>query len=469
MNAFIRALPIIGYRRNGSPIYAIAGGSQILDRYRAERSSCFDFVEKLTSDAEAEGRDLSDTEQASLKHQQERVAELDKMIKPLEDFEALAEQSRNARPPAPKPNGGGQPLGGAPKAGSLGGITQREQKYETRGEFIVDWIRAVGFRSNEGQEQAPDQDANQRVAAALGRSVTEHRALIHRAIQNQTTAQTPGLLPVPIVGTINNDLDAARPFVSSVGARPLGNIYGKQFNRPFVSQHTQTGEQTAEKTELTSRQLVIDDVTFSKRTFGGALNVSYQDIDWTNPAAWDAILTDLQTVYGTDTEDLAAAEFAAGVTQSVEIAGADTIEGWVNALYDAAVMAATANGTKRASALRLPNHIWVSLDRWAAIGKVIDALRASSASTIPAGSSTPQVFAGGDLLGVTRTMAPGLPDGTVIVGRTSLFEFYEQRIGLLQAVEPKILGIEVAHGGYAAWGFMPDATAFAKVVDLVAG
>lgn len=467
MNAFQSVKPpIIGYRRNGSPIYAIAGGSPVLDRLKQERAGCIEFVEKLLQDVESGGRDLSDTEQESMKRQQDRVAELDKQIKPLEDFEALAEQSRSARPPAPKPNKGGteMPLG----ATRAGAIAQREVHYQSRGEFIVDWIRAIGFRADTGVEQAPDPDANERVAVALGRSVSEHRAMIHRAIQNQTTAQTPGLLPVPIVGTVNNDLDAARPFVSSVGARPLGNVYGKSFNRPYVSQHTQVGEQTAEKTEVPSRQLKVDDVTFNKRTFGGALNVSYQDIDWTNPSAWDAILTDLQTVYGTDTEDIAADEFADGVTQSVELASATSIQAWVDALYDAAVKAATANGTKRASALRLPNHIWVSLDQWAALGKVIDALKVQNQNASSPGNSSPTAFAGGDLLGVERTMAPGLPSGTVIVGRNTLFEFYEQRIGLLQAIEPKILGVEVAHGGYAAWGFM-DATAFAKVTAPAAG
>ena len=65
-------------------------------------------------------------------------------------------------------------------------------------------------------------------------------------------------------------------------------------------------------------------------------------------------------------------------------------------------------------------------------------------------------------------VVPGLPAGSFVVGRTNLFEFYEERIGLLSAVEPKVLGIEIAYGGYAAAGFL-DATAFTKVTVGSAG
>src|SRR5699024_3315198 len=37
-------------------------------------------------------------------------------------------------------------------------------------------------------------------------------------------------------------------------------------------------------------------------------------------------------------------------------------------------------------------------------------------------------------------------------------EFYEERLGFLSAVEPRLLGIELAYGGYAAFGTLkPDA------------
>jgi hypothetical protein len=47
-----------------------------------------------------------------------------------------------------------------------------------------------------------------------------------------------------------------------------------------------------------------------------------------------------------------------------------------------------------------------------------------------------------------------MTDGTCIVGPSTLFEAYEEVIGLLSVIEPSILGVEVAYGGYVAWGHL---------------
>lgn len=422
----------------------------VLTRLLTQRDEQVQFINKLLEQVETEGRDLVDAERSNLEASKQRIAELDEQIKPLEDFDKVAAAHRAAKPAAPSTDVEDRAAGGGERLG----VRDRQTVYRTAGEFVVDKIRALGYP---GEQVAPDVDALQRVQSAMQ----------SRAIQNQTTAETPGLLPEPIIGTINTELDGSRPFVSSIGVKPLAGIPGKTFSRPHVTQHTLTGPQSAEKGELPSRQFKVEGIPFTKGTYGGALNVSRQEIDWTSPAAWDALITDLQLEYGADTEDAAAAAFGTAVTQTVE-RSADTIAGWVAALYDAAVIACTANNTRRATALRLPNHIWVSLDMWAAIGTIVDAARATNASNLNPGTGSPTDLQAGDILSVARTMAPGLPTGTVIVGRTDLTEFYEERIGLLQAVEPKILGVEVAYGGYAAFGQL-DPTAFCKVTAPAAG
>ena len=77
------------------------------------------------------------------------------------------------------------------------------------------------------------------------------------------------------------------------------------------------------------------------------------------------------------------------------------------------------------------------------------------------GSASLTTF-GGDILRLPRVMSPGLPAGTVILGRKTGFEFYEQRVGLLQAVEPEVLGVKISYGSYTAAGAI-DATLFCKV------
>lgn len=447
----LQALGLIGDK----PVWPIAGGdgtsqNPVLTRLLDQRSEQESFIDQLLARVAEEERDLVDAERNNLTAARERITALDQQIEPLEAFE----ETRSAhRSQTPRPDRGGDEQRGGSQRRL--GVQPREQKYGTAGEFLVDYVRTLDY-PNPGRngEHRPDSDAVQRVSAALGRAAGDVAPGVH-----QTTEDTPGLLPENIVGTILNDLDGARPFVASVGVKPLTTVAGKTFHRPYVSQHTQVDEQSEEKAELASRELKIDSIPFNKRTFGGWLNVSRQDIDWTDPSAWNAIVTDLQLQYGVDTEDTAAGEFAAAITQSVTVTDESSISAWVGALYEAAVMAATANGTKRATSLRMPNHIWTSVDMWASLGTVLSVHKVNNQNS--AGNSSPTSF-GGDILDTTRTMVPGLPAGTVIVGHKELFEFYEERIGLLQAIVPRVLGVEVAYGGYASWGSL-DATGFAKL------
>lgn len=413
-----------------------------LSRLLEQRSEQEAFIDNVLAQVEEEGRDLVDAERRNLEAAEQRIAELDRQIEPLEAWEERRAAHRAALP--------AQPSGDQPRQRDRMTVEARPVEYRSAGAFIVDTIRAVGYP---GAQVAPDADAAQRVQTALG-----------RAIATQTTTETPGLLPNTIQGAILTDLDATRPFVQSVGVKDLAGIPGKIFQRPRVTQHTQTGKQAAEKTDLPSRQFKVEGVPFTKDTFGGSLNVSRQDIDWTSPSAWDALISDLQLEYGADTDDFAAVQFATGVTQTQpwDNENTDKLGALINALYSAASMAATANGTKRASALRLPNHIWLSVDQWALLGAAVDRVRSLVQGSNDPGSTSVMTFAG-SILDVPRTMVPGLPSGSIIVGNTRLYEFYEERIGLLQAVEPRILGVEVAYGGYAAAGFL-DATGFVKVV-----
>ena len=424
-----------------------------LKRLLAQRQDRVDFISNLLEGVEKDNRDMVGAEKDNLRAAQDRVKELDEQIKPLQEWEevrsahaGVAGQVSQTRMPADRGGNTGTPLGAKERSA---------HKYESAGHFVVDYLRALGQRTQHG-DIAPDPDAAQRTQSALGRSFTpEERAVVH-----QTTTDTPGLLPKPIIGEILNDLDGARPLIAAVGAKPLTVVQGKTFSRPYVTQHTQVGEQVAEKDELVSRQLKIELLDFSKKTFGGALNISRQEIDWTQPAAWNLIINDLQMVYGEVTEDWAAAQLVLGLTQNVEIALADgdNFDAWTDALYDAAVMAATAAGTKRASARRLPDTIFTSIDMWGELGKMITKLGADFDKN---GKASPSVFAGG-ILDIDRIVLPGLSSGSFVIGRKGMFEYYEERIGLLSAVEPSVLGIEVAYGGYAAAGRL-DNTAFTTV------
>ncbi len=469
----VAPLPIVGYRKNGAPIYPIAGGdgtdtrNPVLVRILDEREAKLTRMDAILAEADKAERGLSDEETTELTEIRDRVTAIDSQAELLNSFEATRSTAHRQGAPrmssAPQPSDR-QSLGG-------GAFTQpREHEYASRGEVIRDLLLA-----------APSSDGAMRLGGGpTGISSAQREAAIERMqgagviypgapaeyvqerIAHQTTADLPGLLPKPIVGAVESDLDAARPFVESIGAKPLGTIAGKTFSRPTVTQHTEVGKQEQEKGELPSRVYKVGGVDFTKETYGGALNVSRQSIDWTSPSAWDALLTDLQEVYAIETEGVAAKAFAAAVTATVGAPADDNLKGWARALYAAA---AAAYG----GASRLPNHIWVSLDMWVEMGAIVDAAKMSlrNGDGASLGGSSPTNFAG-HVLDLPRSVVPGLPEGTVIVGVKEKTEFYEERIGLLSAVEPRVLGIEIAYGGDIAYGTLKPA-AFAKIEPVSDG
>jgi hypothetical protein len=208
--------------------------------------------------------------------------------------------------------------------------------------------------------------------------------------------------------------------------------------------------QTAEKTALPSRAMVVGSVTFTKTTRGGTVDISRQDIDWTSPAAWDILVRDLANEYAIDTETTVAADFVtkATGTKPPALPAAPVLADWTKGLYTAAMHSYQAGQ-------RMPTRIWCSLDVWAALGSLGDANRVvmptSGNLDTAAGSSSLADFRG-DVLGLPRVVVPLAPAKTCIVGPDNLYEVYEEIIGLLSVIEPSILGVQVAYGGYVAFG-----------------
>jgi len=406
----------------------------VLERLLRQRDEQLTFVDQLLNRVDAESRDLVQAEKDNLQAARQRIGELDDQIKPLQEFDDLRSASAAGHPlgaPGPRHT---QPVtaGNAPQ-------------WATAGAYLADYCRARGIGGG-----APDAHAMARLERA--------------AVDNQITTDTPGLLPQPVVGSVVNVLDAFRPFITSIGgAINMGGIPGAVFTRPKVTQHTKSGKQTAEKTQLTSRRMKIDPVPFAKETHGGVVDISRQDIDWTSPSAWDALVQDLANVYGVDTETSASNAFATAITQTQAAVTAD-LKGIAAALYAAAAkcyVGGAAAGEPAAGLL--PDRIWMSLDMWAQVGPIVDLGRLAFPPTADgtAGSSELSTFSG-DMLNVPRIVVPSFPAATIIIGNSTLTEVYEEVVGMISAIEPALFGVEVAYGGYLAFGTLVPA-AYCKV------
>ena len=414
----------------------------VLERLREQRAEQLASMDAVLS--QVEGRDMVDAERSLLEAARQRIAEIDAQIEPLEAFETLRAAHVDSVGELPRPDS-------VPAQPRRADMATRDFPYATPGQYLADLCRASGCLPG-GQHGDPDAQAATRIAQA-------------RAVAIQTTADTPGVLPTPVVGAVVSLIDANRPLISSLGgAKPLGSIPGSTFTRPFVSQHTTVGKQPGEKQELPSRKMTITPIPFAKETHGGTVDISRQDIDWTSPSAWDILVKDLADVYAVETEEVVATAFANSALGPPVTVADDTLQGWVTALYVAAASA-------YAQAKRMPDRVWCSLDVWAQLGALVDVGRVvfptSGNSDTAAGSQNLQNFSG-DVLGLPRIVVPTFPAGTCIVGASPMYEAYEEVIGLLSVVEPSILGVQVAYGGYLAYGSLFEAS-FIKVTPPAGG
>jgi hypothetical protein len=235
-------------------------------------------------------------------------------------------------------------------------------------------------------------------------------------------------------------------------------VPGGRFTRPRVTQHTQVAVQAGEKVELASRKMLIDSTPVDMSTYGGYVNVSRQNIDWSVPQIMDLVVQDLAAQYAIQTELATATELVSNATAGnpqIPASGADAAD--VSAALWAAAGAAY---SAMPGAGRLV--LLVSPDMLGVIGGLFANVNPTNA--ISGGFAAGDFASGvmGTVSGITVVMSTQLPPGTALVVNTAAAEVYEQRIGALSVTEPSVLGVQVAYAGH----FAPVVLTPAGVIDI---
>jgi HK97 family phage major capsid protein len=382
----------------------------LLARHQAESEDRGKFIDNIVEAAEKDQRDLTAQEMELVTRAKERITELGAQMDPLREAARIAADSRHRTQ---------QTMDELRRVSDRPAIEKVE--YRTAGEYILD-----------------------RWKAGLGSDEATHRLeLYHRAAAHQTTGDNPGLMPEPILGPVVNFVDSARPLVSALGPRQLPS---GSWSRPQVTQHTSVAEQATQKSELVSQKMVIGKVAVTAKTYGGYVNVSRQDIDWSQPAIMDIIISDLAAQYAILTENAAVDGLVAAATAGPTLAtGAPTADAVAAAIWTAvgAVYAAT-KGAGRVIAVAPPQMLGL-------IGPLFAPVNPTNAQS--AGFSAGDYSQGlaGTISGVPVYVTAAMADNTMLVMSTAAAEVYEDRIGSLQVVEPSVLGVQVAYAGYFAW------------------
>jgi HK97 family phage prohead protease len=294
--------------------------------------------------------------------------------------------------------------------------------------------------------------------AAMKRGGSEFAQLnanIQAATGDVVLSDAAGLLPTQVVAPVFTDINPLRPIVTALGTRAMPQA-GSSFLRPYVKVHSAVGNQASELTALSTANFEVDDISISKKTFGGKLVLSEQVIDWSSPSMLDAAIQDMTGQYALATEketvDTLVAAMGSDNAITTDLTDGDEI---IADLYLAASEIAEVGNY-------LPNALLVAPKTWAKLGAAVDgqgrplfplAGPVNSAGQLPQGTTGWN----GNILGLTLIVSNQITDQAIgtqdaddflWVLNTRAIETYEQQKGFLELRDPANLGVTISLRGY---------------------
>jgi hypothetical protein len=297
-------------------------------------------------------------------------------------------------------------------------------------------------------------DTFKNMNAAVADYSASKRTALQAAAGDVLTTDTPGLLPVPVLLPLVQNLNFIRPVVEALGARayPDGG-QSKTFIRPTITTHTDVGVQSTELSAVTAQTMVIASNSVSKTTLAGQVTLSIQDVDFTSGPAMQLILNDLMGEYMIASDNKAADDLLTAASASGVWDG--TVADLLKSVYDSAVD--ISNGRNFT-----PTHMFVSPDVWGQLGQLADTTGRPVFPFIGAGLTGQNALGGGNAtswngnpLGLQLVVDSNFAAKTMIITRVGqgsgdAFEFYESIRGLMSVEVPATLGRTMSFHGYVS-------------------
>jgi HK97 family phage prohead protease len=302
-------------------------------------------------------------------------------------------------------------------------------------------------------------DTYRKVNAAFHDAARRNQSAIEAVSQDLTT-DTPGLLPVPVLGPVFQNYNFMRPTVSAFGTRAMPQGSGISFTRPSISTPTASGVQSTQGTAVTSQTMVLAANTVTRQTIAGSIQISQQTMDFTDPAAMNVILSDLAGQYLKQSNDIAidylvSQKQASGYTWTVTAGDVSTL---ITGIYGAAEnISATTN--------LFPTHLVCSVDVWKKLGSQVDDVNRPVFPAIGApgligqntlGAGSAASWSGMNPLGLEIVVDGSAAAGTMLVVHAPAVEFYEAQQGMRSVEVPDLLARTFSYYGYFAT-FVQDA------------
>ena len=307
------------------------------------------------------------------------------------------------------------------------------------------------------------------LAASAQRVFAEYRAYnkspIEAAAGDNVLSNDAGLVPVPILGPVFADINYIAPVLSALGTRAMPNSgAGATFIRPTWTTHPTVAQQSTELTAVSATTAVIASNTVTKVTFAGSAQLSYQVLDFTDPAAMQIIVQDLSGQYLDAIDNYAADNLLTAATSAGvwDLSVADLMK----SIYDAAVVSSAATNM-------LPTHIFVDPSTWALMGQLTDTTNRpifpaigapglNGQNSLGAGAATS--WSGMNPLGLQIVVDKNFAAKTMVIMNQNAFEVYRQDRGMLTVEVPSTLGRQMSVFGYAAT-FKANANMIQKITQ----
>jgi len=286
-------------------------------------------------------------------------------------------------------------------------------------------------------------DTYNKVSDAFKQAQRRGQTALQAAAGDIVTGDTPGLLNIPVLGPLFQDLNFVRPVVSAFGARAMPSTTSRQFVRPTITTHTSAAVQTNQLDAVSATTMVIAANTVTKATVAGQVTLSIQDIDFTDPAALQLVLNDLAGEVLIKTDDIAADALVAGKTASGSTwtVTANDPSSLIESLYDAAREITEDSNY-------FPTHLCVSPDVWQKLGQQLDGSKRPvlgyTTNGVIGQNSIGRVgglaYNAMDVFGLDLVVDNNFAVGTMLVVYAPGFEIYESGASLQSFENPSTLG-----------------------------
>lgn len=378
----------------------------LIKRFMDERDQKVAFIQTLANQAEEEGRDLYTTDLESIGNARSRIAELDGQIDKVGGDLEMADSVKN-RVRQLDPN-----------------IVSRDFQYRSAGEYMWDMLH----RAENADADARWQKFHRRAAQHLG---------LDKANTVPVAGGFNGLVVAGTQGAILDPTPEGSPLFSALGATPVTT---STFMRPRIVDPnfvTGVGPQGQEKAELVSRTWDIVAEQLTLKPHGGYINVSEWLLE-TISSSLDMVVAHMNRRLENLRENAVVTEIDK-TTATVAIASGDGA-GVTAAFGEASALLFRNTG-------QLPQWLAMGPEGYGALIGMSDLagrpLFTAVAPSNAMGTGNPTQFIT-SIAGMRAIVTQGITGTDLYMGNRYGLEVYEKRMPVYSAIEPAVLGRQIA-------------------------